>query len=322
VTPRDSAAGPRHWARLNEFTFVPGMRLLFWVAHVLGRCAFRVVLYPVLLWYVLTKPTARASSSNYLRRLAVFAGPARIKPGAAAVLRHFASFAESLLDKMLLWSGLFRTDLVEIHGSEKIAAPIEKKRGALLICCHLGNLELCRVVSKQAGLKLTVLIHTKHTKRFNWLLAQLNRESQRNLMQVTEISPATAIRLSEKIARGEFIAIAGDRIPVSARPRVAFASFLGELAPFPVGPYILANLLQCPVYLLFSVRTAGVWEIHFELLRDCIRLPQKGRDEALAQLVAEYARHLENFCLRAPLQWFNFYDFWRLPATDTVDALR
>jgi len=28
------------------------------------------------------------------------------------VLRHFASFAENLLDKMLLWSGLFKTDRV------------------------------------------------------------------------------------------------------------------------------------------------------------------------------------------------------------------
>ncbi|HEU4340782.1 MAG TPA: acyltransferase [Candidatus Binatia bacterium] len=318
----EPVGGPRHWARLNEITFVGGTRLLFWVGRVLGRCAFRVVLYPVLLWYFLTRPTARDSSKRYLRRLAAFAGPLRITPGAITVLRHFASFAETLLDKMLLWSGLFSTDLVEVHGSEKIAAPIRKKRGALLICCHLGNLELCRLASKQAGLKLTVLIHTKHSRRFNWLLAQLNRESQLNLMQVTEISPATAVRLSEKIARGEFIAIAGDRIPVSARPRVALASFLGEPAPFPVGPYILASLLQCPVYLLFSVRTAGAWEIHFELLRDSIRLPQKGRDEALAQLVAEYARRLENFCLRAPLQWFNFYDFWRLPAMDKVDGLR
>jgi predicted LPLAT superfamily acyltransferase len=26
--------------------------------------------------------------------------------------------------------------------------------------------------------------------------------------------------------------------------------------------------------------------------------------------------------LRAPLQWFNFYDFWHLPALDTPDAFR
>jgi predicted LPLAT superfamily acyltransferase len=317
------AARRQHWAQINEFSFVAGMRLLFSTCCILGRWPFRIVLYPVLLWYVVTKPEARASSSDYLRRFAAFQGGSHIKPGMIAVLRHFASFAENLLDKMLLWSGLFRTDLVKLQGKELIAARITEKNGGLLICCHLGNLELCRVLSKQMpGLKLTVLTHTKHAARFNRLLAQLDPESQLNLMEVTELSPATAMLLSAKIAQGEFVAIAGDRIPVSRNPRIALARFLGATAPFPVGPYILASLLHCPTYLMFSMRTGHTSEIHFELFRESIRLPRQRRDEALARLVAVYAGRLEHFCLRAPLQWFNFYDFWHLPALDTPDASR
>ena len=313
----------QHWAQISEFGSVAGMRLLFWTCRILWRWPFRVVLYPVLLWYVLTKPEARASSSDYLRRVAAYQGGSHIKPGMFTVLRHFASFAENLLDKMLLWSGLFRTDLVKLQGRELIAARIAAKSGGLLICCHLGNLELCRVLSKQMpGLKLTVLTHTKHAARFNRLLAQLDPDSQLNLMEVTELSPMTAMLLSDKIAQGEFIAIAGDRIPVSQKPRIALARFLGATAPFPVGPYILASLLQCPTYLMFSMRTGHTSEIHFQLFRESIRLPRKSRDAALAGLVGEYARRLEHFCLRAPLQWFNFYDFWHLPALDTLDASR
>ncbi|HEY7317746.1 MAG TPA: acyltransferase [Candidatus Binatia bacterium] len=300
----------RHWAEINEFTFVIGMRLLFLTCRILGRWPFRIALYPVLLWYMVMQREARQSSRDYLWRVATFQRASRIKPGTITILRHFASFAENLLDKMLLWSGLFRTDLVKLQGKELIAA----KRGGLLICCHLGNLELCRVLSKQMpGLKLTALMHTKHSERFNRLLAQLDPESQLNLMQVTELSPGTAMLLSDKIAQGEFVAIAGDRVPVSQNPRIALAQFLGEPAPFPVGPYILASLLQCPTYLMFSMRTGNTSEIHFELFRESIHLPRKGRDEVLARLVGEYARRLEHFCLRAPLQWFNFYDFWHLP---------
>ena len=312
-----AAAQGKHWAQITEATFLPGMRLMFWIYRICGRWPARAVLWPIVLWYMITKPAARASSSDYLRRLAAFGGASRIKPGMVAVLRHFASFAESILDKMLLWGGWFDTERVEFHGYDRIAAQIAAKRGALLICCHLGNLELSRVVSRRrADAKLTVLLHTKNAERFNRLLAQLDPASQLNLLQVTEISPATAVLLSEKIARGEFVAIAGDRIPVSPRPRVAWASFLGERAPFPVGPYILAGLLQCPVYLLFSMRAGRASEIRFELFRESIRLPRKGRDEALAELAAEYAARLQHFCLRAPFQWFNFYDFWRLPAKD------
>jgi predicted LPLAT superfamily acyltransferase len=313
------AARRQHWAQINESTFVAGMRLLFSTCRILGRWPFRIALYPVLLWYIAAQPEARASSRDYLWRVAAFQDASRIKPGIVAVLRHFASFAENLLDKMLLWSGLFRTDLVKLQGKELIAA----KRGGLLICCHLGNLELCRVLSKQMpGLKLTALIHTKHAEKFNRLLAQLDPDSQLNMMQVTEMSPGTAMLLADKIEQGEFVAIAGDRIPVSQNPRIALAQFLGETAPFPVGPYILASLLQCPTYLMFSMRRGNTSEIHFELFRESIHLPRKGRDEVLAGLVAEYARRLEHFCLRAPLQWFNFYDFWHLPTVDTPDAPR
>ena len=323
MKPPPSATDIRHWAHINEVTFAAGMRLLFWICRIFGRWPFRVVLYPVVAWYVLAKPAARNASADYLQRVCRFGAASRIKPGMLAVLRHFATFAESILDKMLLWGGLFDTGNTVLHGQQHLTARIAEQRGGLLICSHLGNLELCRVLSKrQAGLKLTVLVHTKHAQAFNQVLAQLDPDSQLNLMQVTDMSPATAVQLMEKIAQGEFVVIAGDRIPVSSNPRVAVAPFLGAPAPFPVGPYILASLLQCPIYLLFSIRTKRTSEIHFELFRESIRVPRKGRDEALALLVADYAARLEHFCLRAPLQWFNFYDFWHYPTMDTSDASR
>ncbi|MGH7812078.1 MAG: acyltransferase [Candidatus Binatia bacterium] len=303
----------RHWAQINEFSFIAGIHLLFWLGRVFGRWPFRVVLYPILLWYVIAKPSARAASRDYLRRVASVEVGFRIVAGRFGVMRHFATFAECIRDKLLLWCGLFDTRSVEIRGLDPILRQISTKRGGLLICCHLGNLELCRVMSTmQPGLKLTVLTHTKHAVKFNQLLAQLNPHSQLNLMQVTDLTPATAVLLSEKIHQGEFIAIAGDRIPVASKPRVAFARFFGAMAPFPVGPYILASLFQCPVFLLFSLRTGAGAAIQFELFREEIRLPRKNRNDALAALVNDYAARLQGHCLRAPLQWFNFFDFWRL----------
>ena len=316
-----AASRGQHWAQINEFSFLAGLRLLYWLARVFGRWPFRVVLYPVLLWYLIAKPGARGASKKYLKRMSSFNSAAAIQRGALGVLRHFASFGESILDKMLLWGGLFNADAVEFFGLDLIVGEIAAQRGGILICCHLGNLDLCRVLSRrQAGLKLTVLLHTKHAARFNRLLAQLDPSSQLNLMQVTELTPATAALLAAKVAQGEFVAIAGDRIPVSANPRVALASFLGDMAPFPIGPYVLANLFQCPVYLLFSMHTEARSEIHFELFRESIRLPRRGRDDALAALAAGYAARLEAFCQRAPLEWFNFYDFWHLPNMDGTNV--
>ncbi len=282
-----------------------------------------MVLYPVLGWYVLSKPRARRASADYLRRLRALAPAHAPAPGVRGVLAHFAAFAESILDKMLLWGGLFETASVRFHGLDAVEPCLAQGRGALLVCSHFGNLELCRVLSRRrAGLKLTVLVHTKHAQAFNRMLARLNPDSQLNLMQVTEMSPATAMLLAERVANGEFVVIAGDRIPVSAHPRVALADFLGAPAAFPVGPYVLASVLQCPVFLLFSMRRGDHSEVHFELFRESLRLPRQGRDAALAALAADYAARLGHFCLQAPTQWFNFFDFWHLPELDTPDAPR
>jgi predicted LPLAT superfamily acyltransferase len=312
-----------HWAEINEFSFVAGMRLLFWLYRLFGRWPFRVALYPVVLWYMMAKPAARSASADYLLRLGQQSAISWRKPIGCYVLRHFFSFAESILDKMLLWSGWREIGNIEYHNLDLITAQIASRRGALLLCSHLGNLELCRVLSKRvSNLRLTVLIHTKHAAKFNRLLGRLNPESQLDLLQVTELSPATAIQLAEKIAQGEFIAIAADRIPVSPSPRVALADFLGAAAPFPVGPYIMASLFQCPVYLLFTINGHRGAEIHFELFRESICLSRKDRSGALAALAGDYARRLEYFCRRAPFQWYNFYDFWQSQVPKGCNGVR
>jgi predicted LPLAT superfamily acyltransferase len=308
----------RHWASIDEVSFIAGMRFLFWICRTFGRWPFRVALYPVLGWYLLTQGRARRASRDYLRRVRAHTGQ-RV-PG---VLAHFASFGENLLDKLLLWGGLYRLDDVQFHGADVIEDAIAQGTGGVLVCSHLGNVELTRVLSRQRNdIKSTVLVHTKHAQAFNRLMGKLNPESQTNLLQVTEMTPATAMMLSERIGRGEFVVIAGDRVPVSGNEHVATAPFMGEPAPFPVGPYLLAGILQCPVYLLFTVRVDGVTEVHIERFREGVRLPRKGRAEALAGLAAAYARRLEHHAARAPLQWFNFYDFWHLPDVQDKEAER
>lgn len=307
-------AEARHWAAINEASFVGGMRLLFWICRVFGRWPFRLALYPVLLWYVATQGRARRASSAYLARIGA-------PHGFTGVVRHFGAFAEAILDKMLLWGGLFDFSTVSLHGAEPLLEMIETRRGALLVCAHLGNLDLCRALSlRTPGLKVTVLVHTRHAQAFNAMLARLDPRSQLNLMQVTEMTPAMAMQLSERIERGEFVVIAGDRVPVSAAPRVAMAPFLGQQAAFPVGPYVMAAVLGCPIYTMFAVRQGARHELHFECLRERVSLPRAARERALGELAADFAARLERHARCAPLEWFNFYDFWQQPGSERPDA--
>ena len=305
---------PRHWARADERTYAAGIRFLLQAYRLFGRTMFRLLVFPTVLFYIATDSRARAASRGYLARVYRAMGRQPADAGALAVLRHFSSFAECVIDKVRIWSDATDALAVEFHGREGIADHIAQGRGGLILTSHLGNIELCRVLSKRRpGLRITVLVHTKNARVFNELLAELNPESALDLMQVTELTPEAAIRIGEKVDAGEFVVMAGDRVPVAPRPRVAFAEFLGDRAAFPVGPYILAGLLQCPIYLMFCLRRGAEYHIHYELFRDRIDLPRRDRTPALAALAGAYAARLEHYCLEAPFEWFNFYDFWAEP---------
>ena len=64
---------------------------------------------------------------------------------------------------------------------------------------------------------------------------------------------------------------------------------------------------------LFCVREGAGFGIYFEPLSDGEPVPRRQRQAHLQQLAQAYARQLEAHCLRQPLQWFNFFDFWHLP---------
>ena len=93
------------------------------------------------------------------------------------------------------------------------------------------------------------------------------------------------------------------------------APFLGREAPFPVGPYVLAMLLQCPLYFMACVREGDGHRVRFTRLAERVELPRARRAQALAEHAAAYAKALEATAVDAPLEWFNFFPFWDQPVS-------
>jgi predicted LPLAT superfamily acyltransferase len=129
------------------------------------------------------------------------------------------------------------------------------------------------------------------------------------LLQVTETDAATAVLLQECIERGEWVAIVGDRVPVRQSKTVSLP-FLGVEAAFPVGAYVLAALLRCPLFFMGCVRQGDGHVVHFDLLAESVTLPRKDRESALRSLAAAYVQRLESLVQRSPFDWFNFFPFW------------
>ena len=163
-----------------------------------------------------------------------------------------------------------------------------------------------------------MLVFTRNAERFNQLLSEVNPNAALALIQVDELGPGSAFALQQKIEAGEWLVLAADRTSPTAPERVVDAEFLGAPAPFPQGPFILAALLRCPVLLLFCLREQDGYHVHIEPFAERIELPRKQRAAALADCAQRFAAALERMVRRAPLQWFNFYDFWRQPVSEST----
>lgn len=308
------SASTLHWARIGESTFAAGIWFFYGAHALLGRRLLRALLWPVVLFYALTQPRARRASLDYLRRMEAAHGVLGTAPGLRHWLRHLMSFAETLLDKLLATSGRYAWARVRVEGQEQVDALVAQGRGALLVTAHVGCLELCQALAARLPqLPLTVLVHTRHAQRFNAILRRLNPGNRVELLQVTDVSAATAVELERRVRAGEFVAIAGDRVPVDGG-RTATVPFLGAPAAFPVGAYVLASLLHCPLLMLGCVREGAGHVVRFESLADEVRLPRAGREEALRDWTARFAARLEALLVRAPYDWFNFYPFWNAEA--------
>ncbi|HEX8543886.1 MAG TPA: glycosyl transferase [Pseudomonas sp.] len=300
----------KHWADHEERGSFMLMQLTAWAAKRLGRRVLSPLLYGIVLYFFLFGRQARKSAWEYQRRLAQWSARPELLPTQRRVFGQFMAFADSLLDKLDVWNGKLRLEQIDIVDPAGLRTQLRGQRGQMLVGAHLGNLEVCRALA-ELGEKVTmnVLVHTKHAERFNRLLGEAGATHLR-LIQVSELNPMIMLQLSERLDRGEWLAIAGDRVALHGG-RNAKVDFLGGTAAFPQGPWLLAGLLKCPIHLIFCLKGASSYRVILEPFADAIEWRRSDRQQVIGQWAQRYADRLSHYCLQAPQQWFNFYPFWK-----------
>jgi predicted LPLAT superfamily acyltransferase len=309
-----SKAKLTHWPWIAEAGTTIGITIIFYIYRLLGRTAFRVLLAPVALYFFLVRTQARASSLEYISQLATFS-PKLFPyiPRAITSYCQFFHFGEAILDKAISWSGRVPLSQAEVVDIDSYNLIFNDVRGRLIIGSHFGNLEFCRgFVTQHRKIVINALIYDTHSKIFSGMIKRINPDSRINLYQVDKLNFRDMLSLKKKVANGEWVVITGDRVPVLNPERhTVSASFLGRPAAFPIGPYILATLLGCPVSLLFAYRKGDRIKVNFETFAERIVLSRENRTRDLTYYAQCFASRLEEHCQIAPLQWFNFHPFWQ-----------
>jgi predicted LPLAT superfamily acyltransferase len=300
----------------------------------LGRPAAHLLLRPIAAYFLLTDSRARRASRDYLARLyATPAGRAALghAPGWRDSWRQLFEFSIGIFDRVCVFAGFdddFRFEhrgaghfahLPEAQGANRNALG---KCGALIVGAHVGSFDMMRAICQEADVPVSVVMYGDNAQTINNFLEALNPDLNLRMIHVRPEESGSALEIRAAVERGEFVAIMGDRIPVNGRGTRTLP-FLGAPARFSEGPFRLATLIGCPMIVAGALRTGDArYRVESIPLYAGGRVPRARRDAVVGEMLEGFVSHLEQTCLRAPYQWFNFFDFWTEPEPESRDVRR
>jgi predicted LPLAT superfamily acyltransferase len=297
---KPSATG---WMHQQERSNQAILKLMVWISLTFGRRLGRVVLYGIAVYFLFFAPTARKASREYLGR--ALGRWAEWSDG----FRHVLSFASTIHDRVYLLNDRFDLFDIEVVGADALRASLARQPGALLIGAHLGSFEVLRAVGRgRAGLKVAMLMYEENARKINAALEAINPKATEDIIALGRMESMLEAR--DKLDHGYLVGMLADR--GLAGDIAVDCDFLGKMAPFPVGPFRMAAMLQRPVFFMTGLYLGGNrYRIHFERLADFSETPRSEREAAMRAAQQRYVERLNHYCRLAPYNWFNFYDFWK-----------
>ncbi len=302
--------------------------LTFWCLRHFPRFFTNFIVWCASLFYFIFDRRSRTEAIRYQKVLKEFNPGLKMMP-----LRQLVSFALSLVEKIDCWTNSenpipFENIRLHDDNAPELISQLNEKRGAFVFISHFGNFEVLRSLASahkmgvQREVPFTVISDNDVSSEFSKVLQKIAPNFFENTVTINEITPATIERFMDTISRGGLVVCAGDRLSKNASGRIVAQDFLGKPAPFSYGAFLLAVLLDAPIYFIFGFKKSNLFfsrkfEMYVRKARTQVSSSRKKRDECIKGLCSEYARTLEEFCGIYPYQWYNFFDFWAFPSENS-----
>lgn len=312
----------KHWSEEDEvIRSNRPLKFLLWLMKHMPFGFVHLCCYPVSFFYVIFAKNARTFARQYQLQLKEYTGgeiPKKISPW-----RQIFAFSLCVVEKMEGWLNKYNYENLIKHDDDlnTILAQLDRGEGAFVIGSHLGNMELLRSISSlntsgiDRHVDVTAIMEMDGTQQFNNMLKSINQNAKMNLIASKDITPDTVEFLQEQIAKGGLVFVAGDRTSAGTRNRTIRKKFLGKEAEFPYGVFLLASLINAPVYYIFGLRDKTVTvsnKNHMFIEKSVIdfNCNRTERQKRIDELCDEYIGKLEKYIKLYPYQWYNFYDYW------------
>lgn len=277
---------------------VLGYRIFVFLIRTAGVRAAYGLLFFVASYYFLFLPDSNRSMYYYfLKRLKYPPMKARI-----SVFRSYYTFGQTIIDKIAISAGLRNRFTYEFDGVETLQRLLAEEKGAVLISAHMGNFEIAEhfFAEIDLGFHINLVTIDQEHSAIKEYLESIKKPSVKLILIRDDMSHI--FEINEALSKNELVCFTGDRYVKGSK--YFSAPLLGEEARFPAGPFMIASRLRVPVVYVYVMKEPG---LHYHLYAR--EATVKHRDAEA--LLASYTQNVEGMVGRYPLQWFNYFDFWK-----------
>lgn len=306
------------WTAQTERSHPAVIRGFTWFALRAGRPVARLLLYPIVAYFVFAGGAARAASRDYLKRVLGH------EPSVLDGFRHVHAFASVTLDRLYLLNDRHDLFRFEVFGRDVVRQAKDGgargRRGAFVIGAHLGSFEAVRAAGHgEDDLKVSMVMYEENARYLNGVLAAINPALAQSIIPLGRVD--SMLQVKRALDDGALVGMLADRMLAEEEGSNAVreVALLGGRVSIPVGPFRLAAMLRRPVVFIVGLYLGGNrYEIHYEELVD-FSAPdvdaaatdrRAAMEAAIDDAMRRYAQRLEHYCRRAPHNWFNFFDYW------------
>lgn len=218
-------------------------------------------------------------------------------------------FGKIVVDKFASYGGATGRYGLEM---DEAASAVQKEihangDGAIIISAHVGNLEALGTLFSQHDKECFCTVYGGEHEEILKKRAEALKANHIHLIPVGEDTDYL-FEINNALDEGGVILMMADRMTEGARG--LWCSLFGKETEIPAGAFALSVKMDVPLYTAFVMRTGHCrYKVFWEKV-DLQDAASSDKDRMVAR-AGVFCGRLEEIVRRYPLQWFNFYDFWK-----------
>jgi predicted LPLAT superfamily acyltransferase len=283
-----------------------GYKIFIFTLKYLGLSFAYFILIFVSFYFFLFSKASSKISFHYFRKILKYS---KIK-AIWSIYSNYFVFGKVLLDKFAILGGLKGKFTYNFDGEHYLREMAETKTGGIIVNAHIGNFEIAGQLLERLNTKINILmLDAEHQKIKNYLTEVITNKDVNIIPIQSDFSHIVPI--SKALIDKELIAMAGDRFIEDGK--VVEVDFMGQKALFPTGPFYLAARFGVPVTFAFAMKESKTHYHFFASPPERVKRYKNPdeQEQELRRFVEKYAKEFERILKMYPLQWFNYYQFWK-----------